>query len=294
LRNGIATSIQIEKYELFKTALKKLCEEASGVKSSPFFNTRVVELNERHGYGFALRHALYYEVKTPYVCVIQHDRTFMRSTPIKEVVNVMMNKNTNGAIKYVGFSMRSNLTYRDIFMSKYGPGAFDELQDMILYPPELANDCKYGRNGSSLDDGIIYSEALKKNLRSLAKSYFSGSMQYRSHLKAEKYGKHQLSLTPTIFWFDNIHICETSHYRKFIFDPKLKMVAKGGFVEDKLSPVITKSVERLGLKKGHGRFGSYLLDDHSGYFFTGHLDGGSFMTEEERTRLLIKGKNMSK
>ena len=47
------------------------------------------------------------------------------------------------------------------------------------------------------------------------------------------------------------------------------MVAKGGFVEDKLSPVITKSVERLGLKKGHGRFGSYLLDDHSGYFFTG-------------------------
>lgn len=151
----------------------------------------------------------------------------MRSTPIKEVVNVMRNKNNNGAIKYVGFSMRSNLRYRDIFMSKYGPGAFDELKDMILYPAELANDYKYGRYGSSLEDGIIYSESLKKNLRSLAKSYFSGSIQYRSHLKAEKYGKHQLSLTPTIFWFDNIHIWlvlsifKRSNRSTFLFSPSL-------------------------------------------------------------------------
>ena len=60
-----------------------------------------MELEERQGYGFALRHALYHEVATPFVCVIQHDRTFMRSTPMNEVVRAMINKR-NGDIKYVG------------------------------------------------------------------------------------------------------------------------------------------------------------------------------------------------
>ncbi len=42
----------------------------------------------------------------------------MRSTPMKAVVEAMMNKRVNGDIKYVGMSMRSNLNYRDIFTSK--------------------------------------------------------------------------------------------------------------------------------------------------------------------------------
>ena len=73
------------------------------------------ELSERHGYGFALRHALRHCVSTPYVCVIQHDRTFMRTTPIKETVEAMWN---NSKVKYVGMSMRSNLTYGDIFQEQ--------------------------------------------------------------------------------------------------------------------------------------------------------------------------------
>ena len=80
--------------------------------------------------------------------------------------------------------------------------------------------------------------------------------------------------------YDNVHICETAHYRDFIFHPSYKMVARGGFVEDKLSPVLKRTVERLGLQEGHARFGCYLLDDHSGTFFTGHYDGGSFLTSE--------------
>ena len=66
------------------------------------------------------------------------------------------------------------------------------------------------------------------------------------------------------------------------------MVAKGGFVEDKLSPALRRTVERLGLKDGHSRFGCYLLDDHSGMFFTGHLDGGSYMTEEAKKAMQEK------
>ena len=88
-----------------------------------------------------------------------------------------------------------------------------------------------------------------------------------------------------------MHICETLHYRDFVFDPNLKMVVKGGFVEDKLSPVIKKSVERLGQKRGHARFGCFLLDDHSGMFFTGHLDGGSLMTPEQKQAVIDKHRN---
>ena len=83
-----------------------------------------------------------------------------------------------------------------------------------------------------------------------------------------------------------IHICDTKHYRDFIFNPKYKMVKRGGFVEDKVSPVIRKTVERFGLVEGHSRFGCYLLDDASGYFFTGHYDGGAYVIEEDRADMI--------
>ena len=91
----------------------------------------------------------------------------------------------------------------------------------------------------------------------------------------------------TLFWYDNVHLAETCHYRDFVFDPNYKMVKKGGFVEDKLSPVLTRTVEKLGLKEGHARFGCYLLDDHSGYFFTGHMDGGNYKTKSEKIKLYL-------
>lgn len=180
--------------------------------------------------------------------------------------------------------MRSNLTYRDIFISKYGKALGQELLDMVIHPQELNLDSTvYGPNGSSLQD-IVAEGKLKRNLDSLANSY-RGNIQFKSHIFDEEEGKHQLSLTPTLYWYDNTHIVETSHYRDFIFNPLYRFVARGGFVEDKLSPLITKNVERLGLQKGFSKFKCYILDDHSGYFFTGHLDGGSFMSQDERKRI---------
>jgi hypothetical protein len=102
LRNGVATVDQSRNYQEFKAALHTLCREADDAESkSPFRNTRVVELEERHGYGFALRHALHHCVDTPYVCVIQHDRNFMRTTPIKQVVKAII-CDPQQRIKYVG------------------------------------------------------------------------------------------------------------------------------------------------------------------------------------------------
>lgn len=118
LRNGVATMDQSKNYQEFKVALRKLCDDANNSENStrsPFRNTRVVELEERHGYGFALRHALRHCVDTPYVCVIQHDRNFMRLTPMREVVRAIV---CDPRIKYVGMSMKSNLMYYDIFCGK--------------------------------------------------------------------------------------------------------------------------------------------------------------------------------
>jgi len=35
--------------------------------------------------------------------------------------------------------------------------------------------------------------------------------------------KHQLTLTPTLFWYDNVHLAETEHYRDFVFNPIYKV-----------------------------------------------------------------------
>ena len=330
MRNGIVTSTQAQNYEEFKRRLRKLCEEAKSTTAtatgdsstsatsttpSPFCNTVVEELDTRMGYGYALRHALYNCVKTPYVIVIQHDRTIMRPTPILETVRAMWydrhhHNKGNNKIKYVGISMRSNLLYRDIFSGKYGKKYVNDMSQAVLRPSELALDgTLYGPNSNSTDN-MMYGEndKLKDNIEALIETY-RGSQQYADHLEwlastatntdtspatatttttdddddddddassagggggSKKPNKiAQLSLTPTFFWYDNVHICETAHYRDFIFHPSYKMVAPGGFVEDKVSPVIKKSVERFGLLEGHARFGCYLLDDHSGMFFTG-------------------------
>lgn len=122
LRNGIATVDQSKNYGEFKKALQKICEEANNTSAktekSPFANTQVVELEDRHGYGFALRHALYHNVHTPYVCVIQHDRNFVRLTPVKEAVTAMISDPMQ-RIKYVGINMRSNLMSYDIFAGQF-------------------------------------------------------------------------------------------------------------------------------------------------------------------------------
>lgn len=286
LRNGIATADQVENYEEFKRRLVELCQRHADDVTSPFCRTVVHQLETRHGYGFALSQALTHCVSTPYVCVIQHDRTFMRPAPIAEALHCMWRQPSK--IKYIGFNMRSNLIYSDIFTSKYGKAAFDDMKELVLRPPELLVDAEeYGPNSRSVKQLHVASHKLRQNLDSVAFTY-KGSAHYevQREWKATQRelpkDKHQMALTPTIFWYDNTHIVETAHYRDFIFNPRFHLVARGGFVEDKTSPVITKCVERSGLAAGHAKFGCYLLDDYSGYFFTGHLDGGTYMTKVEK------------
>lgn len=285
MRNGIVTDIQAENYIEFKRALREVCANASS--SSPFHNTVVEELEERQGYGFALKHALHNCVTTPYVCVIQHDRTFMRPTPMVDTMRAMWHHRN---VKYVTISMRSNLMYKDLFMGKYGKTYYQEYDNMIVRPPELNLDKNlFGPVSESANKMTYNTPEVKKSVENHLQKYLVSNQALGQKEWLEEHpnepGKNQLTLTPTLYWYDNVHIVETAHYRDFVFDPRYKMVKKGGFVEDKLSPVLLRTLEKLGLSEGHKRFGCFLLDDHSGLYFTGHLDGGNYLTQSKKKEM---------
>lgn len=196
MRNGICTDIQAENYTKFKAALRELCANASS--DSPLNNTAVEELEERQGYGFALGHTLRHCVSTPYVCVIQHDRTFMRPTPMAETMRAMWH---HRHIKYVTISMRSNLLYRDIFMGKYGKTYYEDFDDMILRLPELNLDKEmYGPDSHSANNMTYITPKVRASIQGLFKTYTTSKqcLGQKEWLKnhPNELGKHQLTLTP--------------------------------------------------------------------------------------------------
>ena len=178
MRNGIVDRDQADNYRQFKRNLRDRCSAAaarsmtdSSEAPNVFRTATVVELEERHGYGFALRHALRHCVATPFVCVIQHDRTFMRPTPVYETVKAMW---LHSKIKYVGFTMRSNLMYRDLFLGKYGSGPQqeEEWNSMVLHLPELrVSASEYGPDSASTRAMTVVSEKIRKSIASLVSTY---------------------------------------------------------------------------------------------------------------------------
>mmetsp|Transcript_21293 Transcript_21293/g.44344 ORF Transcript_21293/g.44344 Transcript_21293/m.44344 type:complete len:395 (-) Transcript_21293:18-1202(-) len=289
MRSGIVDDDQEANYNQYKSRLKERCDTDHSDPSLLFFNTEILELPTRHGYGFALKAALQ-RVTTKYVIVIQHDRNFMRPTPIKEVIAAM---DQDPAVKYVGILMRSNLMYMEHFVAKYGSPLLENLKACVKRPLELRLDpTKYG--------GREVAERLFENYPRVTDKYRSLYDNYRSCAPYMEYlGKEvsevaegdcgdddglkcQASLIPTLFWYDNIHITRTEHYRDWVFDDKRKLVKRGGFVEDKLSPRMVEEVKSKGFVEGWSPYGCYLLDDHCGVTFTGHMDGGAWMTDDMR------------
>ena len=293
MRVGIVNDAQRANYEAFKVLLAKKVEEQADSPGKEFWNTELVVLPSRHGYGFALKEALKLVV-TKYVCVIQHDRTFLRRTPVRQVVAAM---ERYPEVKYVGMLMRSNLLYLEQFLGKYGKKWAEEHGGMILKPEDLRLP-KEEYSGDGVAEKLAAEHAGCGERYVGLRTNYLGSVSYQKHLgvrgtmdlypasealeEERKEADFQGSLIPTLFWYDNVHVVLTEHYRDFVFDPALQLVAKGGFVEDKLSPAMVTGCKTKGLKEGFDKFGCYLLDDHLGMAFTGHSDGGNFMTQEQR------------
>jgi len=74
-----------------------------------------------------------------------------------------------------------------------------------------------------------------------------------------------LRFVPLLQWYDSTHFCSTVHYRSFVFGRRngKRLVAKGGFIEDKLSQQQLAEIREGGVEANRD-WGTYLLDDGSG------------------------------
>jgi hypothetical protein len=309
MRSGIVDDDQEINYNLYKARLKERCDLDRSDMSLAFSKTSGLELSSRHGYGFALKAALQ-EVKTKYVIVIQHDRNFMRPAPVREVVNAM---EADEEVKYVGILMRSNLMYLEQFVAKYGKAMLQSLKACMKRPPELRLDPRLFTSKEVAERVFESYPRVSEKYRSLCENY-KNSPPY-AELRGEEVSevgeregegcsnrgsdgggdgggdggddgggdvKCQATLIPTLFWYDNVHITRTDHYRDWVFEPERKLVKRGGFVEDKLSPKMVDDVKSKGFSEGWSPYGCFLVDDHCGVAFTGHMDGGAWMTDDMR------------
>ena len=83
-RNGRVDEIRLRNYEEYKSNIKKMSERSEGL----WQHSTIMALTEHHGFGFAVKAALDL-VHTDYVCVVQHDRTFMRPVDFVEILQGM-------------------------------------------------------------------------------------------------------------------------------------------------------------------------------------------------------------
>lgn len=115
-RCGIVTDERAEAYETYIAGVKKLAE----AKVVPEWeHVEVLPLEERQGFGFAVKAALEH-VTTPWVFILQHDRTFMR--PFTRVEALLKTMKADPRLKMVGLPTTTNdpTNYLETMATKLG------------------------------------------------------------------------------------------------------------------------------------------------------------------------------
>ena len=123
-RSGVVTEERANAYEQYVGSL----EIFSKTRPSPVWaKVEVLRLAERQGFGFAVRAALEL-VCTPFVCIMQHDRTFMRGFEhVQPLLQAMLQ---NPCLKMVGLPTTTNDPTRYIIQ------AVTKLGEMkVSHPP---------------------------------------------------------------------------------------------------------------------------------------------------------------
>lgn len=111
-RCGVVTDERAEAYEAYLQALEQLVQSST---LPHWQHAEVLRLKDRHGFGFAVRAALEL-VCTPYVCIMQHDRTFMR--PFALVGGLLRAMGQDERLKMVGLPTTTNDPSRYIRMAE--------------------------------------------------------------------------------------------------------------------------------------------------------------------------------
>ena len=82
----------------------------------------------------------------------------------------------------------------------------------------------------------------------------------------------EVRLLPLLQWYDSTHVASAEYYRHFVFSRRVKRVARGGFIEDKLGQEQLRVILERGVG-AHVPYGTFMLDDGSGAPVVQHLDG---------------------
>lgn len=102
-RAGRVTAEAAEMYKQYIANLQALAAEGDG----EFARCEVIGLERRGGFGLAVKAALE-RVATPFVMVVQHDRSFVQSFPVEAVLASMC---ADRSLKYVGLHTSSTVGY---------------------------------------------------------------------------------------------------------------------------------------------------------------------------------------
>ncbi|CAE7200888.1 unnamed protein product [Symbiodinium sp. CCMP2592] len=123
-RSGIVTQERAKAYEQYVASL----EIFTKTRPTPLWESvEVLRLVERQGFGFAVRAALEL-VRTPFVFVMQHDRTFLRGFP--HVLSLLKGMLQNPCLKMVGLPTTTNDPTRYVIQAVSRLG-----QMKVVHPP---------------------------------------------------------------------------------------------------------------------------------------------------------------
>jgi len=101
-RCGVVTEERAQAYSEYLDNLQALVDAP---REECWKKVKLLKLTERHGFGFAVRAALPM-VTTPFVCIMQHDRTFMR--PCSFVLQLLKAMEKDERLKMVGMPTTTN------------------------------------------------------------------------------------------------------------------------------------------------------------------------------------------
>ena len=97
-------------------------------------------------------------------------------------------------------------------------------------------------------------------------------------------------MLPMLQFLDSTHVAEVEWYRTFVFNPKLQLCRKGGFIEDKFGQAQVKTLAAKGFPDGWLPFKTWLYCEPEGHApmpYVSHVDGRAF--KEEDTAELHEG-----
>jgi hypothetical protein len=267
-KKGRITDGDVEAYQQYVQNLRGLIET-----DTAFVNAKLIQLEKRHGFAFAVRRALDV-VTTRFVMVVQHDRLITRPFDLRSVLHAfdadpsrgrsdqidMCTRHGRPSVKYIAFQTRQ--TVGGAHQARVRSRANGR---HVVFPPPLTISIT-APQGTGTEAG-------------------AGQRQPAVVL-----------LEPLAFWYDSTHCCEAAHYREFIFQETLRReegladddstrtrLRLGDFVEDTVGHQLLDAVKAArGFEEAHEPYGTYLWNDGVDEVHVRHIDGRKYLSPEQR------------